>query len=77
MGGYECDATTMATDGFEKGNMEAGCVGRNDNGIRHHVQIGRAEGAARTDLKWERWPKLCALHPQTGHYFLSATASTR
>ena len=29
LGGYECKANTMATDGSEKGNMGAGCVGLN------------------------------------------------
>jgi ribonuclease HI len=37
---------TMATDGSEKGNMGAGCIGLNDNALRHHVQIGRAEEGA-------------------------------
>ena len=36
----------MATDGSEKGNMGTGCVGLNDNALRHHVQIGRAEEGA-------------------------------
>ena len=30
-------------NGSEKGSMGAGCIGQDDNALRHHVQIGRAE----------------------------------
>ena len=69
----------MATDGSEKGNMGAGCIGLNDNALRHHVQIGRAEegaGPNRPEMG-ALAEALCVLHPETGHYFFSATASTR
>ena len=46
LGGYECNANTMATDGSEKGNMGAGCVGLNNDTLRHNVQIGRSEEGA-------------------------------
>ena len=46
LGGYECKANTMATDGSEKGNMGAGCVGLNNDTLRHNVQIGRSEEGA-------------------------------
>ena len=36
----------MATDGSEKWNMGANCVGLNYNALRHHAQIGRAEDGA-------------------------------
>ena len=33
-------------NGSEKGSMGAGCIGQDDNALRHHVQIGRAEEGA-------------------------------
>ena len=49
LGGYECKANTMQgkhTDGSEKGSMGAGCVGLNNDTLRHNVQIGRSEEGA-------------------------------